>query len=293
MLVTVRRCGSMRATDGQGRPPMATCATSGRNWGRRWGLIRCLVVRDSDKGFRAFPPLRDPDRPAAPTRPPADRATAAAAALPPVRDAARAGAQAAMSVSQPITGSARARSSSRSASVHPPCDELIALVGVAVRAAELLAQVDRRKHLDRDLRGQRKASGMSSTVTPHGGAIWTGATSIRSSRCEVQQSRDALALAQEQCRFLATDRRRPGRLGRCVRAPACTKPVRCAKPWRSDPQLGSVRFVVAARIHEQRSVATRALAPCSPAKPGTVPYGAASRARKPRRLEDLDHEPAG
>src|SRR5512138_2765379 len=42
--------------------------------------------------------------------------------------------------------------------LHPPRDELIALVRIAARAAELLAQVYRREHLDRDLRGQRKAS---------------------------------------------------------------------------------------------------------------------------------------
>jgi len=43
--------------------------------------------------------------------------------------------------------------------LHPPGDELVALVGIAACAAEFLAQVDRREYLDRDLRGQGKASG--------------------------------------------------------------------------------------------------------------------------------------
>ena len=42
--------------------------------------------------------------------------------------------------------------------LHPSRDEFVALVGIAAGAAEFLAQVDRREHLDRDLRRQRKPS---------------------------------------------------------------------------------------------------------------------------------------
>src|ERR1035441_9839400 len=42
--------------------------------------------------------------------------------------------------------------------LHPPRDELVALFGIAAGAAEFLAQVDRRKYLDRDLRRQGKPS---------------------------------------------------------------------------------------------------------------------------------------
>src|ERR1019366_1119637 len=90
--------------------------------------------------------------------------------------------------------------------LHPPRDELVALVGIAAGAAEFLAQVDRREDLDRDLRGQ----GNAPREVEHRDAPRRRDLDRRDvdpqQPVEMQQSRDVLALAEEQRRLLAADR---------------------------------------------------------------------------------------
>ena len=160
--------------------------------------------------------------------------------------------------------------------LHSTGDQVIPGVGVGV-GSEFGPEIDRRQDLDRDLRRQRHPA----RQVEHGHAPGRRDLDRRDVEAQqpvqVEQSRDALALAKEQRRLLAADRHhRHDRDVQFQREPDEPRPVGevdvCGVPGRS------VGLMVAARDTPAARRLARAPAACSPGRPAPFRTARAPRA---------------
>ena len=151
---------------------------------------------------------------------------------------------------QPITGSRRSSASAVERGLHAPEDRVVDLVEVGARA-ELLAQVDRVEHLDRDLRGQRE-------VAEHVADVQAPRDRERDRQhlqpeqpVEAEEPREPLAAREEERGLLAADR--DDRDDRHVLSKREPDPALAAVEvdLRRVPRR-AVDLVVAAGVDEQR-----------------------------------------